>query len=265
MNIKGTNFVLKTFFILTIMYVVVTDILIFFNSDLFGNEYYFIGNKFSVIYKHLELLMLILVCEKKKRSRIHIVKALILCFITCWVAVEVQSATGIAGVIIFLAVYFLIPERLLYNPLFFFSILVGSALIVFAIDVILSWAPVKIFITDILKRDMSLTGRIDIYAAIPKLLKGHLLFGYGYNTAYEVWTNYSWYMPNAQNGLINFIFEQGIFSALCVILYGVKTFSLVKTKDFRSKFKPMAALIIGYSLIATIEIVIDITLSLIHI
>lgn len=258
--IKGIDFVLKTYFFITFFYVAATDLFIILNPDLFGHGYYFIGNKFSVAYKHLELLMYILLLQdKENKSRGNIFKIFLLCFIACLTAIKVQSATGIVGVIIFLILYFLVPERVLYNPAFFPSIIVGSAVLVFVIDSVLAWSPISSFITNFLNRDMTLTGRTYIYAAIPKLIKGHLLFGYGYNTAYEVWTNYSWYTPNAQNGLINFIFEQGIFSAICIILFGIKSFSVVRKSAFHSRFKSMAVLIIVYSIIAAVEIDIDIT------
>lgn len=256
---KGIDFVLKIFFNITFLYVVVTDMLLLFDPGLFGHGYYFIGNKFSVVYKHFELLMFVLFQEKRKKPLRQIIKISMLCFITCMIAVKVGSATGIVGVLVFLVIYFLIPEQVLYNPILFPSVLVGSALLIFVSDTVLTWKPVSVFITEFLKRDMTLTGRTYIYAAIPKLLKGHLLLGYGYNTAYEVWTNYSWYTPNAQNGLINFIFEQGIFSAICVILFGIKSFSLVRKSAFYYKFKSMAVLIMVYSIIAAVEIDIDIT------
>lgn len=258
--IKGIDFVLRTYFFITFFYVAATDLFIILNPDLFGHGYYLIGNKFSVAYKHLELLMYILLLQgKENKSRGNIFKIFLLCFIACLTAIKVQSATGIVGVIIFLILYFLVPERVLYNPVFFPSIIVGSAVLVFVIDSVLAWNPISSFITDFLNRDMTLTGRTYIYAAIPKLIKGHLLFGYGYNTAYEVWTNYSWYTPNAQNGLINFIFEQGIFSAICIILFGIKSFSVVRKSVFHARFKSMAVLIIVYSIIAAVEIDIDIT------
>lgn len=256
--IKGMDFVLRTYFFITFFYVAATDLFIMLNPDLFGHGYYLIGNKFSVAYKHLELLMYFLILQgKEKKSIGNIFKVFLLCFIACLTAIKVQSATGIVGVIVFLILYFLVPERVLYNPVFFPSIIVGSAVFVFVIDSVLAWNPISSFITDFLNRDITLTGRTYIYAAIPKLIKGHLLFGYGYNTAYEVWTNYSWYTPNAQNGLINLIFEQGVFSAICIILFGIKSFSVVRKSVFYSRFKSMAVLIIVYSIIAAVEIDID--------
>ena len=289
--IKGMDFVLRTYFFITFFYVAATDLFIMLNPDLFGHGYYLIGNKFSVAYKHLELLMYFLILQGKEKisvffriialpsavksaSRLsaqqqnrlypiksigNIFKVFLLCFIACLTAIKVQSATGIVGVIVFLILYFLVPERVLYNPVFFPSIIVGSAVFVFVIDSVLAWNPISSFITDFLNRDITLTGRTYIYAAIPKLIKGHLLFGYGYNTAYEVWTNYSWYTPNAQNGLINLIFEQGVFSAICIILFGIKSFSVVRKSVFYSRFKSMAVLIIVYSIIAAVEIDIDFT------
>ena len=112
--IKGIDFVLRTYFFITFFYVAATDLFIILNPDLFGHGYYLIGNKFSVAYKHLELLMYILLLQgKENKSRGNIFKIFLLCFIACLTAIKVQSATRIVGVVIFLFLYFLVPGRVL--------------------------------------------------------------------------------------------------------------------------------------------------------
>ena len=171
----------------------------------------------------------------------------------------INTMTGVISIVILGIILLFFKDKLLYNSMFFVLILVGSCLVIICADTILKWNPVQNFIVNILNRDLTLTGRMTIYASIPNLIQGHLLFGYGYNTAYEVWTSYNQFMPNAQNGLINCIFEQGLIATTIIIIL-IKTIisKSHKSKILQKIYKPIIALLYVYAILATIEITIDV-------
>ena len=259
---RSIEFIVRVFLFFTIFYIVATDLLIFVNHDMFLGEYYLIGNKFNVGYKHLELIVLLLMKRNinllKNRNNIFLNSILIISIISGIIfSYLVDSTTGIISIVI-LGLLLLLKDKLLYNSLFFVSILIGSSLVVIFINRLLTLGIVENFIVNVLHKNITLTGRTIIYDSIPKLIKGHLLFGYGYNTAYEVWTKYVSYMPNAQNGLINCVFEQGLIATSIMIILIKKIINKAsKVKALYRIYKPIIALLYVYAIIATIEITID--------
>lgn len=263
---RSIGFLVRIFLFFTFFYVFINDILIIMKPDIFANGYYFIGNKFSVAYKHLELIVLffmnheINISNKKKPKKILFnISIFILATITVMISYQVNTMTGVISVMILGIIILFFRDKLLYNPIFFVVILVSSSAFTMLSDMVLSWSPVQNFIVNILHRDLTLTGRLAIYANVPKLIQGHLLFGYGYNSAYEVWTNYVWYMPNAQNGLINCIFEQGLIATVILVLLVARIiFKSHKSLQMQKIYKPLIALLYVYAILGAIEITIDI-------
>lgn len=265
---RTIEFIVRAFLYLTAFYIVITDLVIIVNPNMFSNGQYFIGNKFDVAYKHLELIVLVLMNQKinveKRRNKRgkknnNIIIFIFLIAMGIIISYLINTMTGVISIVILGIILLFFKDKLLYNSMFFVLILVGSCLVIICADTILKWNPVQNFIVNILNRDLTLTGRMTIYASIPNLIQGHLLFGYGYNTAYEVWTSYNQFMPNAQNGLINCIFEQGLIATTIIIIL-IKTIisKSHKSKILQKIYKPIIALLYVYAILATIEITIDV-------
>lgn len=261
---KSIGFIIRIFLYLTFFYIIVTDFLIVINSNLFSGQYYFIGNKFSVAYKHLELVILFLMNQKinslkEKSSAFFNINIVILIAIGLVISYLINTTTGIIAMVVLVVILLFFKDKLLYNSIFFILVLINSSVFIVYSNMILQWKSVQYFIVDVLHKDLTMTGRMMIYDNITKLIKGHFLFGYGYNTAYEVWTNYVSYMPNAQNGLINFIFEQGLIATIIIIIL-IKTIigKSNKSRNVQKIYKPIMALLYVYAILSTIEITIDI-------
>ena len=71
----------------------------------------------------------------------------------------------------------------------------------------------KYIIVDVLGEDMTLTGRLGIYAGVASLLEHIPLFGYGTGNSHLI-TMMNEIGPNAQNGLFNLIIEIGIVGVI---------------------------------------------------
>ena len=105
-----------------------------------------------------------------------------------------------------------------------------SVIFPFVYDFVMGIYPVQYFIVNILHRTAGMTGRTVIFDYLPLIIKNHLIFGYGYNTAYEVWIGATDWYPNAQNGFWNCVCEQGIICAVILILIAVYVTGLNENK-----------------------------------
>ena len=187
--------------------------------------YYLIGNKFSVSYLHLQLIVLF--AQKiqfdnyvKLNKKIIFILYSLLTFFICY---TVECSTGIV------ALFFLIIglvfhkelENLLIKPKTIIFTLLFFTTMLFIFSSILDNAFIKYIIVDILHEDITLTGRMTIYAIIGEILKGHYILGYGMGSSFEV-MNFM-HAPNTQNGLLECILEQGILSTslLIIIIYSI--------------------------------------------
>ncbi len=213
---------------LTLFYVILTDtiLLLFPNLHIKHGMYYLIGNKFSVSYLHLQLIVLF--AQKiqfdnyvKLNKKIIFILYSLLTFFICY---TVECSTGIV------ALFFLIIglvfhkelENLLIKPKTIIFTLLFFTTMLFIFSSILDNAFIKYIIVDILHEDITLTGRMTIYAIIGEILKGHYILGYGMGSSFEVMMNFM-HAPNTQNGLLECILEQGILSTslLIIIIYSI--------------------------------------------
>ena len=76
----------------------------------------------------------------------------------------------------------------------------------------------KFIIVDLLGEDMTLTGRLDIYAALGGLLLECPLYGFGVGNAHMM-TMMSGIGPNAQNGFFNYMLEVGLLGIIVFLFF----------------------------------------------
>ena len=257
--------IIKTFFAITLSYVLMNDFFLWINPSMFSTNstYYFIGNKFSVAYTHIQLIALYIlhnyIKEKKYKNTLKYLAILtILCVLSVYVSDKVGSTSGIIGIFL-LIVFINVPYLLKKGAINWFIMLICMCMLPFLYEGILANQYVEYFIVDVLKKSITLTGRTVIYNNITNLLSNHLLFGYGFGSTYEVWSNYIG-MPNSQNGLIDCVLEQGLIATilLVVVLFIIMRRSCMKYNK-NNLYNPVFAIIYVYTFLSSIEITINIT------
>ena len=251
LKFRNYDFIIRIFLYLSLVYVLINDFLVIFCPRTFGYEY-LLGNKFSVSYKHIELI--VLYCMHRRKNIFILIAILILSF---YISASVNCMTGAVGIGILAVMNFIKIGKLLKNRLFFIFTMGISVIFPFVYDLVTGIYPVRYFIVNILNRTTGMTGRTVIFDYLPMILKDHLILGYGYNTAYEVWTGATDWYPNAQNGFWNCVCEQGIICALLLVFIAVYVIGL---KQNNSCY-PLMCVIYVYALLGTVEITMDTTFT----
>lgn len=248
------NLIIITFFYVSLIYLVLTDLLILLKPGLFmkKGEYYLIGNKFNVVYLHLQMIIFYLLKNKSKRG-INITVVL-LSFITCFISIKVECMTGIVGLIIMMILYNISPKVITKGHIAL-VILIASCSFSFIYEYVLNINVVQQFIIGILHRSLTLTGRITIYENIPKVLENNLWFGYGYGTSYEIWMQ-KYNYPNSQNGLIDLIVEQGLIASIIIVTIIVTIINKVKNSKIQiiNQCYPIVMMIYIFFILSSFEI-----------
>lgn len=211
---QNKRIIYMTFYYLSLIYVIITDIMIIINPNLFmkkGN-YYFVGNKFSVVYIHFNLIMFYMLMKKINKYDGKLIAIIILTMI---ISIKIECMTGIIALLALIFIK-LLPIKILENGNFAILLLIASGIFSFKYESILQNEYVQFFIVEVLNRNLNLTGRTVIFKYIPVIIKNKLLLGYGHGTSYEVFIKSINY-PNSQNGLIDMIVEDGIIATILFI------------------------------------------------
>ena len=246
---------------LTSIFVIFNDIIILIFPTLTSNmePYYFIGNKFAVIYTHLQLLVLLLVRKNVEQRNCYKIYIILLAFLTAFMALRVECMTGLTGLIIFISFCILIKvtQNIFYNPAVFFASLIVSSLFVIAYEIILRFPLIQNLIISVFNRSLTLTGRTYIYANLFQILKEHWLWGYGYGSSYEICVKYL-HFADTQNGIFEWILQSGIFVTACLVILLLVIINLYKkSKERREYFIPVLALLYTFLVLSSVEITID--------
>lgn len=246
---------------LTSIFVIFNDIIILIFPTLTSNmePYYFIGNKFAVIYTHLQLLVLLLVRKNVEQRNCYKIYIILLAFLTAFMALRVECMTGLTGLIIFISFCILIKvtQNIFYNPAVFFASLIVSSLFVIAYEIILRFPLIQNLIISVFNRSLTLTGRTYIYANLFQILKEHWLWGYGYGSSYEICVKYL-HFADTQNGIFEWILQSGIFVTACLVILLLVIINLYKkSKERREYFTPVLALLYTFLVLSSVEITID--------
>lgn len=256
---NGIEFVNKIYRNLAICYVAITDfLLLFFPYLLSGTgNLYFVGNKFSVAILHIFMVAMIYSKCIKKGTISFTSKMLpiILCVYSLLISLKVDCMTGVVAIIV-LVFLMIIPKAFYDSPKNILLAVCVAASFVFIFEFFLSNAFVKSIVENVLHRDLTLTGRTNIYLRIPQVLKNHVLFGYGYGTSYETWSSFVFFMPNSQNGIIDNIVETGVLATFAFTLYvanGIKKFGL-QSDDIKNAIVPVIMVIYILLIVSAIEI-----------
>ena len=120
-----------------------------------------------------------------------------------------------------------------------FIVYIACILIVFILLVFI-WGnlseiePLKFFVETVLKKDMTLTGRVEIWSGVWNLIKEKLLLGHGLteNTAMYYDTGYNWNWVHAHNLFLQTWYEGGILTLLaCFAVLIMTAFKMNKCQN----------------------------------
>lgn len=248
---KTTPILLKTIFVCSFIYCLITDILWIINPTVYGEANSFlIGNKFDVSYSHFWMatsFLLYLKIENLSKRKLYI--ALYVWTICVAIVSECTTAVVGCGVFILLFCFRRQVEHIIRKPLtvviallFFDSILIVNS-------AILSAPPINFFIVSVLGEDIGLTGRVGIYQKALATILGSPFWGYGYENNYTVSVNYIG-ASNIQNGILDCVMSYGIMGTLILLLIII----MLITQNRKSIPYTMMAVLYVYIVISSVEI-----------
>lgn len=181
--------------------------------------YYFAGNKFRTGYYFILLLAMILIRYYNQINSKSRNKALFLLFTVMVMLLTryIQCTTAFVAAVCVAAAVF-VPkklQRILKKPSTVIIALGVAAFLLLVTDIISENQLVSYIITNVLGKDVGLTGRFRIYSYVFRVIRGSWLFGYGYgNYAVGAMVGYG----NAQNSVIQLVVDYGIIGLLGFII-----------------------------------------------
>lgn len=215
---KNEKKVIKIFIILTAIYLLINDILIFCMPELysvFGNNY-FLGNKFQVSYTHIILLALYIYYAGNAKSNMDYIKYFLI-ILTAVISIYTKCTTVLVGLLVFLLLYHFQKNKNV-NAKWIITLLIASCSILLVFSNIIKLKPIEYVIVNILHEDPTLTGRTIIYENVFETIESHWLLGYGYGNSYEVMSTQI-HSPNTQNALLEYWLTTGIIGMLFLIVF----------------------------------------------
>lgn len=238
---------------LTLILCIISDAILIVTDRFYisSGGYYLIGNKFDLSYLHILVFTLFLYFRRKNNS-IDTIKCILMFILTIIIAIKVKCSTALVGTMIVLILNLMNKKVLqkIYNSKVAIVILLFAFSFFIIYNVILNNSFVQYIVKDVLNRDLSLTGRTRIYDEIIDIVDEKALLGYGYGNSYEILMK-KIAAPNTQNGLMESIFNYGIFGAIMlVIIYH----SVVKNNTNNTKIYPFLAYLYMLVLLSMIEI-----------
>ncbi|MFT4071750.1 MAG: O-antigen ligase family protein [Dysgonamonadaceae bacterium] len=250
---KQIDIVLNTFFWLLFFYCIATDLFLLAGIHSFP-EGFLIGNKFIVSYSHIFCVVLYCIKDRSKRINPYFTnspKVYLFIAFSALICILSQTATGLIGsVIVFLLFKFKkVVKKTLFNSHLIITFLFIFTTISFIFIELINNEFIQYFIVNILGKDLTLTGRLDIYDVLLDMLTKRPVTGFGSGNAHYA-LRYYYGMANAQNGFFNVIFEQGILgaTALVYLLY----VSFRNLRNFGAY--PLVAFIIMYIVLSSVEV-----------
>lgn len=263
---KGqSQMVVQFIFRYVLLLVLVTDALMLTRVVTFGTEklpYYLAGTKFTVVYRHFDLLVLWLIQQREKYGARFANKWFVwsAAAVVILVSIYVDCMSGVLGCV-FLAWLILRQSvskkltKLLTTPTFFIFCILACTLIAFVIGFFLNIPVIKNLIEDVLQRDTTLTGRIKIYQNYGEAMQGHWLLGYGFGSGNVVSLQY-FGCTNAQNAVLHWILQCGLVVSVLLITLFVLIMKQVKTHPLNRRVSAelLVVLVYTYVMLGIVEI-----------
>lgn len=251
-------FLCKVMALLLLVLVMANDVLMVIMPGRFYGDgiskTFLLGNKFATSYDHMILLLMVCLLYGGKTAARRLLPLLFV--VVCVVCRYMDCNTAVMGTAAFAIVSYA-PDgvkRILSKRQTVLVALVLCALFIYS-ESVFQIAPIKYFITEILGREITLTGRAQIYEVLGKVIHAHPWIGYG-NSAEVIYRYTGAY--NAQNGFFDLVVQNGIPSALLYVTLIVALARSVETKE--SAY--LLGIIYGYFLMSTVEVTFGMDLTL---
>lgn len=251
---------LKYFFIIFLIYTTVSNInALMYNSN--DGAGYLVGNKFSVSYNNLLLVTLyymrypLLNINKTVTKRIKLIL-----LISLLISIKTECTTAVLGTLFMYIFIFKFKDSMkikLYKWQTYLLLLIICDILFFFFTAFFINNPImEYIIVNILGEDLTLTGRLNIYAALSNLLFECPLWGYGIGNSH-LFTMMNGIGPNAQNGLFNLMLEVGILGCIAFFFLIIK---MLKLSSINRYTYPIVCLMYTMLILSSIEITFTIML-----
>ena len=257
------EFTIRFLFWYVLILAVATDFLLLTRLIVFrsGNfETYLVGTKFTVAYLHMDLLALWFVKNKGvfhfwQRSKML---TIIVAGIIITISAYVDCMTGLLGCFVlmwlFASLNTPVQKKLLKlnSPWLLLLILTASVIFPFMVQSIVSIPAVEVFLVDVLGRNGTLTGRLNIYEVYIRQMEDHWLWGYGLgnsNAAAQVIFGYA----NAQNAILNWVLQSGVLVTGALVSLIIIVFRQLSKVEEPMPIMPLVALIYVYIIMGAVE------------
>lgn len=190
----------------------------------------FLGNKFSVAYAHI--MFIFIDCYLEENKYLRKIKLIVYSIIMTVLCIHIECNTALLAVWLFTILYHIKTNirKILSKAGIFISAYGVAAILLVFFSGILSLGPIRYFIENILHRDATLTGRLEVYPFIFKLIPSHKWFGYGYGTMIVKETSIWW--ANVQNAFWDFIIRYGII-AMALLVFLIILIMKKQQKEYR--------------------------------
>lgn len=266
------DFVIRFLFWYVLILVVATDFLLLTKLVVFRDGRYvtyLVGNKFSVSYLHMDLLALWFVKNKgtfhfwQKSKTLAIFLA---CFIVI-ISIYIDCITGLLGcvVLVWLFASMNAPVRKklfkLNSPGLLALLLVASVIFPFVAQSVVAIPAVNTFLTEVLGRSSTLTGRINIFDIFVRRMEENWLWGYGFgNSSYIAQAIFGY--ANAQNAILDWIMQAGILATGGLLGLILMIFRQLSKASETAEIMPLVALIYVYVIMGAVETTFSMTFLL---
>lgn len=250
----GLKETVKNYFLISLLFVIVMDITVLIGLDFDKTYYqnlvsYLFGNKFMLLYLHLQTFALMAFygnLNNNKKDYWYVLYAII----GLLMCVRVNCVTGVVGIIVFSLMLF-IPfndkiKKALSKPISIFIMLLIVEILLF-ISRTLYNTSIGQYIVDLLNKGNSLNGRFIIYEILPHIMSSRFIFGYGYNSS--IITHILGY-GNAQNGLLQYLLDLGIVGTLLFLINLYKSVNI----EFESDNWPLYCALYAFIICSLFEV-----------
>lgn len=242
----------KLYFFLTVIWIgilLITEKL----EEAIEGEFLFLGGKFATAYMLIFYLMFFCTSWAGNKFFSKKSKGILFLFLTVFcmgICILIHSMTGFVAAALFL-IAVCVPEtilKLVNKPIVLSGLIIGSMVLIFFLSIILSSTLVQNLLTNILHKDLSLTGRMQLYALLYPLILKSGWWGSGFGSYVANQLGYhGWY--NAQNGLTEIILTYGFIGAGAFLIM-----VFVASLNSCDCIKPLNAVILVFIAIAIVEI-----------
>lgn len=243
--------------------------LIRFRSGRF--ETYLVGTKFNVAYLHLNLLTLWFMRSKQRPRRVRFArtKVLLMALFIIAICFRVDVMSGMLGCLALIALFILSGKpkgrklAKLASPTVLMTTIALSIVFAFIANWVINIPAVRFVVEDVLKRDTTITGRLNIYEDFTANMQGYWLAGYGLGNGNAVSTRLFGY-ENVQNGVLDWVLQVGVFATGALLAMIVVVFRQLSRRRGQAlvPIMPLVSLIYMYIILGMIETTMDMSFFL---